>query len=46
MITANYVSMGDYYKAMSELRAVLKYEAELLQLRPAVRVEPQEMARA
>ena len=44
MIAANYVSMADYYKAMSEMRVVLRYEAELLQMRPAPRVQPQQMA--
>ena len=28
---ANYVSKGDYYKTLRELRPVLKYETELLQ---------------
>ncbi|MBW4961647.1 flagellar biosynthesis repressor FlbT [Sulfitobacter sp. CW3] len=43
MEAANYVSMSDYYKAMSELRGVLKYEAELMQLSPVPRARPQEM---
>jgi flagellar protein FlbT len=42
MVAANYVSIADYYKAMSEMRAVLRYEAELMQMRPAHRVQPQQ----
>ncbi|MGJ8544674.1 MAG: flagellar biosynthesis repressor FlbT [Sulfitobacter sp.] len=46
MSAANHVSAADYYKAMSDLRVVLKYEAELMQLRPVPRSEaPSEMAR-
>lgn len=45
LMAANHVSASDYYKAMSELRAVLKYEAELLQMRPVHREVPQQMAR-
>lgn len=48
MEAANYVSAADYYKAMSELRTVLKYEAELMQLSPVQQPPAQhrEMARA
>lgn len=50
MFAANYVSTGDYYKAMSEMRVVLRYEAELLKMRPVHRVapppQPQAMAQA
>ena len=45
MVAANHVSASDYYKALSEMRAVLRYEAELMQMRPAQRVPSQEMAR-
>jgi len=38
MQAANNVSIEDYYKAMSELRPVLKYEAELLAMRLPERV--------
>ncbi|MBU0862555.1 MAG: flagellar biosynthesis repressor FlbT [Alphaproteobacteria bacterium] len=44
MVAANYVSAADYYKAMSEMRVVLRYETELMQMRPAHRVQPQQMA--
>ena len=33
MQAANHVSMADYYKAMSDLRPVLKYEGELMSLK-------------
>lgn len=48
MEAANYVSVDDYYKAMSELRTVLKYEAELMQISPVKPSAPahQEMVRA
>jgi flagellar protein FlbT len=42
MVAANYVSAADYYKAMSEMRIVLRYETELMQIRPAHRVQPQQ----
>ncbi len=46
MEAANFVSMSDYYKAMSELRTVLKYETELLQLRPIPQPSSQAVAHA
>jgi flagellar biosynthesis repressor protein FlbT len=46
MQAANYVSATDFYKAMSELRAVLKYEAELMALCAVPRPEQGEAVRA
>jgi len=46
MEAANFVSMADFYKAMSELRAVLKYETELMQLRPVAPTSSHEAAHA
>ena len=46
MQAANHVSISDYYKAMSELRAVLKYEAELMQICSIPRPEQGDAVRA
>ncbi|SHI66071.1 flagellar protein FlbT [Palleronia salina] len=46
MEAANHISAGDFYKALSKLRPVLSYEAELLALGPVHRPNEAERGRA
>ncbi|SEN25998.1 flagellar biosynthesis repressor FlbT [Palleronia pelagia] len=46
MEAATHVSAGDFYKALSKLRPVLSYEAELLALGPVHRPKEAEPGRA